>query len=109
MQNKKNQSSVGLMIQRCQKWRARRKQLIDQARSTNDEIERERLLQAAEHCVRITNAEQSKIDSMRDTKDAKAATDAEIVADEAKQPKDAENKAEDEEEVVFPDFITNLN
>ena len=52
MQNKKNQSNVGQMIQRCHKWRQKRKQYIDQARQTADEIERERLLQTAEHRLR---------------------------------------------------------
>ena len=39
MQNKKSQSSVGQMIQRCHKWRQKRKQYMDQARQTADEIE----------------------------------------------------------------------
>ena len=112
MQNKKNQSSVGLMIQRCHKWRVRRKQLIDQARTTSDEIERERLLQAAEHYVRMTNAEQEKIDSMRDTKEKAAAVaqaEAEVAEEEKKNAEDGGKKAEDEDEITFPDFITNLN
>ena len=111
MQNKKNQSSVGLMIQRCHKWRMRRKQLTDQARTTADEIERERLLQAAEHCVRMTNAEQEKIDSMRDSKEkaaAVAAAEAEMDAAE-KTADDSATKTEEDEELGFPDFITNLN
>ncbi len=111
MQNKKNQSSVGLMIQRCHKWRVRRKQLIDQARTVSDEIERERLLQAAEHCVRMTNAEQEKIDSIRDSKEkaaAVAAAEAEVAAQE-KAGTDADAKQDSEEEIPFPDFITNLN
>jgi hypothetical protein len=111
MQNKKNQSSVGLMIQRCHKWRLRRKQLIDQARTTNDEIERERLLQAAEHCVRMTNAEQEKIDSIRDTKEKAAAVaeaEAEINAEEKNENGDGA-KSDNDEEMGFPDFITNLN
>lgn len=112
MQNKKNQSSVGLMIQRCHKWRLRRKQLIDQARSVSDEIERERLLQAAEHCVRMTNAEQEKIDSIRDSKEKSAAmaeAEAEI-RDEEKNTDNADaTKSENDEEIGFPDFITNLN
>ena len=62
MLNKKNQTSVGMMIQRCHKWRQKRKQYMDQARQTADEIERERLLQLAEHYGRIVNEEQSKID-----------------------------------------------
>jgi hypothetical protein len=57
MQNKKNQMSVGLMIQRCHKWRQKRKQYIDQARQNSDEIERERLLQMAEHYGRIVSSE----------------------------------------------------
>ena len=40
MQSKKNQSNVGQMIQRCHKWRQKRKQYIDQARQTADEIDR---------------------------------------------------------------------
>lgn len=91
MQNKKNQSSVGQMIQRCHKWRQKRKQYIDQARQTADEIERERLLQAAEHYGRIVSAEQGKIDSTRDPKD------------KAKQPEEQVDVAE-EEDAPFPDF-----
>ena len=112
MQNKKNQSSVGLMIQRCHKWRTRRKQLIDQARTTPDEIERERLLQAAEHCVRMTNSEQEKIDSMRDNKEkaaAVAAAEAEVAVAEKSSADDSGTKSEEDEEIGFPDFITNLN
>ncbi|MFQ6760298.1 MAG: hypothetical protein ACLRFM_02790 [Alphaproteobacteria bacterium] len=110
MQNKKNQSSVGLMIQRCHKWRMRRKQLTDQARTTSDEIERERLLQAAEHCVRMTNAEQEKIDSIRDSKEkaaAVAAAEAEMRA--ADKSNDSGDDKNDDDEMGFPDFITNLN
>lgn len=100
MQNKKNQSNVGQMIQRCHKWRQKRKQYIDQARQTSDEIERERLLQAAEHYGRIVNAEQGKIDSTRDPKDKGANQTPETSADTA--------ETSDEEEIGFPDFITNL-
>ncbi|MBQ8473448.1 MAG: hypothetical protein IJ500_01135 [Alphaproteobacteria bacterium] len=103
MQNKKNQSNVGQMIQRCHKWRQKRKQYIDLARQTSDEIERERLLQAAEHYGRIVNAEQGKIDSSRDTKEKAAAEKAMAEAEVASTEKD------DEEESPFPDFITNLN
>ena len=81
MQNKKNQSNVGQMIQRCHKWRQKRKQYIDQARQTADEIERERLLQTAEHYGRMVNTEQGKIDSTRDPKEKAAA----IAADEEAQ------------------------
>ncbi len=102
MQNKKNQSNVGQMIQRCHKWRQKRKQYIDQARQTADEIERERLLQTAEHYGRMVNAEQGKIDSTRDPKE-KAAAEAEI----AEAEKESGENTEDEEP-GFPDFITNL-
>jgi len=113
MQNKKNQSSVGLMIQRCHKWRMRRKQLMDQVRNTTDEIDRERLLQAAEHCIRMTNAEQEKIDSIRDSKEkaaAVAAAEAEVAAAEKNAEENGnDTRAEEDEEISFPDFITNLN
>ena len=101
MQNKKNQSNVGQMIQRCHKWRQKRKQFIDQARQTNDEIERERLLQAAEHYGRIVNAEQGKIDSSRDPKEKAAAAAAEQAAENTDQAED--------EEPELPEFITNLS
>jgi hypothetical protein len=104
MQNKKNQSNVGQMIQRCHKWRQKRKQYIDLARQTADEIERERLLQAAEHYGRIVNAEQGKIDSSRDSKE-KAAAEKAIAEAEANNVADKE----EDEESPFPDFITNLN
>jgi vacuolar-type H+-ATPase subunit H len=58
--------SMGLMVQRCHRWRQKRKQYIDQARTTADEIERERFLQMAEHYGRIVSDEQSKIDTKRD-------------------------------------------
>ena len=99
MQNKKNQTSVGQMIQRCHKWRQKRKQYIDQARQTSDEIERERLLQTAEHYGRIVNAEQEKIDSTRDPRDKAAAAAA---------AKETATENTDEEDSPFPDFITNL-
>ncbi len=108
MQNKKNQSNVGQMIQRCHKWRQKRKQYIDLARQTTDEIERERLLQTAEHYGRIVNAEQGKIDSTRDPKE-KAAAEKEIASIEnAEQAADSVETTEDED-IGFPDFITNLN
>ncbi len=92
MQNKKNQSSVGMMIQRCHKWRQKRKQYMDLARQTADEIERERLMQAAEHYGRIVSAEQGKIDSTRDPKDKTPvvvdapAADADADEDDAAAP-----------------------
>ena len=101
MQNKKNQSNVGQMIQRCHKWRQKRKQYIDQARQTSDEIERERLLQAAEHYGRIVNAEQGKIDSTRDPKDKS-------VADSAPEATGDGTENSDDEDSELPDFITNL-
>ncbi len=105
MQNKKNQSNVGQMIQRCHKWRQKRKQYIDQARQTADEIERERLLQTAEHYGRMVNAEQGKIDSTRDPKD-KAAAEIEIAA-QTEQGTESQD-TQDDDEPGFPDFITNL-
>ncbi len=110
MQSKKNQSSVGLMIQRCHKWRQKRKQYMDLARQTADEIERERLMQAAEHYGRIVNAEQGKIDSTRDPKDKTPVIDETIdntdMTDSA-EPVDSADTT-DEEETTFPDFITDL-
>ena len=100
MPSKKNQTSVVQMIQRCHKWRQKRKQYIDQARQTSDEIERERLLQAAEHYGRIVNEEQIKIDSQRDPKDKSQNIEETAVT--------TENTDNDEEEIGFPDFITNL-
>ncbi len=97
MQNKKNQTSVGQMIQRCHKWRQKRKQYMDQARQTADEIERERLMQTAEHYGRIVAAEQGKIDSTRGPADKTAAP---APAEEATDADDDEN--------AFPDFISNL-
>lgn len=104
MQNKKNQSSVGMMIQRCHKWRQKRKQYMDQARQTTDEIERERLMQAAEHYGRIVNAEQGKIDSTRDPKEKVPSIDETLETSEISDNVDST----DEEENVFPDFITDL-
>ena len=101
MQNKKNQSNVGQMIQRCHKWRQKRKQYIDLARQCTDEIERERLLQTAEHYGRIVNVEQGKIDSTRDPKEKAAAQQAEQAAE------NTENSEEEEPEL--PEFITSLN
>ena len=104
MQNKKNQTSVGQMIQRCHKWRQKRKQYIDLARQTSDEIERERLLQTAEHYGRIVNEEQIKIDSQRDPKDK--TSEPEETAESVESTEGSESS--DDEEMGFPDFITNL-
>lgn len=104
MQNKKNQTSVGQMIQRCHKWRQKRKQYIDLARQTSDEIERERLLQTAEHYGRIVNEEQVKIDSQRDPKDKTPVV--EEIAESAENSEAAESNEDDE--IGFPDFIANL-
>ena len=102
MQNKKNQSSVGLMIQRCHKWRQKRKQYMDQARQTSDEIVRERLMQAAEHYGRIVNAEQGKIESTRDPRDKTPVVDTtDVNSDNAET-----NESTDEDDTVFPEFIT---
>ena len=102
MQSKKNQTSVGMMIQRCHKWRQKRKQYMDQARQAQDEIERERLLQSAEHYGRIVNEEQAKIDSMRDPKDK---TPVDVPTTDENTPGDNT----DDEENNFPMFLTNLN
>ena len=99
MQNKKNQSSVGLMIQRCHKWRQKRKQYIDQARQTADEVERERLLQAAEHYGRIVAAEQGKIDSTRTPADKISVAEIDTESDDT--------TTSDEVEAPLPDFILN--
>ena len=108
MQNKKNQSNVGQMIQRCHKWRQKRKQYIDLARQTTDEVERERLLQTAEHYGRIVNAEQGKIDSTRDPKE-KAAAEKEIASIDATDNTTDSTEASDDEDIILPEFITNLN
>ena len=104
MPSKKNQTSVGQMIQRCHKWRQKRKQYIDLARQTSDEIERERLLQTAEHYGRIVNEEQIKIDSQRDPKDKTQVQEETIESTE--NTESAESNEDDE--IGFPDFITNL-
>ena len=104
MASKKNQTAVGQMIQRCHKWRQKRKQYIDQARQTSDEIERERLLQAAEHYGRIVNEEQVKIDSQRDPKDKTPVT--EEIAESSENSETSE--ANEDDEMGFPDFIANL-
>jgi len=104
MQNKKNQQSVGQMIQRCHKWRQKRKQYMDLARQTTDEIERERLLQTAEHYCRVANEEQAKIDSQRDPKDKNVVTEEIAETTENSEASDSN----EEEEIGFPDFIANL-
>lgn len=96
MQNKKNQTSVGQMIQRCHKWRQKRKQYMDQARQISDEIERERVLQMAEHYGRVVSYEQGKIDSSRDPKDKTPAVE-DVSSDDGM-----------DDDAGFPDFITNL-
>ena len=103
MPNKKNQSSVGLMIQRCHKWRQKRKQYMDQARQTTDEIERERLMQAAEHYGRIVNAEQGKIDSTRAPGDKAVPSDAPDATDATDI-----DATSDDDESALPDFITDM-
>ena len=104
MSNKKNQTSVGQMIQRCHKWRQKRKQYMDLARQTTDEIERERLLQTAEHYCRVANEEQAKIDSQRDPKDKNVVTEEIAETTENSEASDSN----EEEEIGFPDFIANL-
>ena len=91
-----------MMIQRCHKWRQKRKQYMDQARQTSDEIERERLMQAAEHYGRIVNAEQGKIDSTRDPKDKTP-----VIEENVDVVENIDSVDDEETETVFPDFITN--
>ena len=93
MQHKKNQMSVGLMIQRCHRWRQKRKQCMDQARAMQDEIERERMLQTAEHYGRIVSSEQGKIDSSRDPKEKNTSS----------AQADMESSYDDDDS--FPDFM----
>ncbi len=96
MQNKKNQMPVGLMIQRCHKWRQKRKQYMDQARQNADEVERERLMQMAEHYGRIVSDEQGKIDNTRDPKDKVPVIDVDT------------SESADDDDAGFPDFLTSL-
>ena len=109
--NSRNQSPVTIMIQRCHKWRMKRKQYMDQARLATDEIERERLLQSAEHYGRIVNEEQAKIDSSRAPGDKTPIPDVPVAAENGTQsdnPENSENTDTDEEQ-VFPTFLTSLN
>ena len=106
--NSRNQSNVGMMIQRCHKWRMKRKQYMDQARLATDEIERERLLQSAEHYGRIVNEEQAKIDSSRAPGDKTPIPDIPPATENGAQPANPESSDTDEEQ-VFPTFLTSLN
>lgn len=83
--------SVGLMIQRCHRWRQKRKQYMDQARQTSDEIERERLLQMAEHYGRIVSDEQGKIDNTRDGGNGRASNRDEESEESEELPDDFMN------------------
>ena len=114
MQNKKNQTTVGMMIQRCHKWRQKRKQYMDQARLATDEIERERLLQSAEHYGRIVNEEQAKIDSSRAPGDKTPVSDIPPAVESVTQSENVETSesaenSETDEEQNFPMFLTKLN
>jgi hypothetical protein len=106
--NSRNQSPVTIMIQRCHKWRMKRKQYMDQARLATDEIERERLLQSAEHYGRIVNEEQAKIDSTRAPGDKTPIPDVPVATENGTQSGNIENSDTDEEQ-VFPTFLTSLN
>ena len=86
----------------------KRKQYMDQARLATDEIERERLLQSAEHYGRIVNEEQAKIDSSRDPRDKTQIPDMPSTADANAQSGNPENPDNDEEQ-NFPMFLTKLN
>lgn len=84
---------------------------MDQARLATDEIERERLLQSAEHYGRIVNEEQAKIDSTRAPGDKTPIPDVPVAAENGTQsdnPENSENTDTDEEQ-VFPTFLTSLN
>jgi hypothetical protein len=96
MQYKKNQMSVGLMIQRCHRWRQKRKAYLDQARQTQDEIERERLLQLAEHYGRIVSDEQGKIDTTRGPEK------------NDRMPNIGDDEKDDDDDESFPDFMKQL-
>ena len=62
------------------------------------------MLQAAEHYCRIANEEQIKIDSLRDPKDKNAGV--EEIAENTENSEASDSS--EEEEIGFPDFITNL-
>ena len=84
---------------------------MDQARLATDEIERERLLQSAEHYGRIVNEEQAKIDSSRAPGDKTPIPDVPVATENGTQsesPENSENTDTDEEQ-VFPTFLTSLN
>ena len=89
------------MIQRCHKWRQKRKQYIDLARQTPDEIERERLLQMAEHYGRIVSDEQGKIDTTRDPREKGRNSNSEPAACES-------GDEDEDEEAGFPDFLSQI-
>lgn len=107
----RNQSPITAMIQRCHKWRMKRKQYMDQARLATDEIERERLLQSAEHYGRIVNEEQAKIDSSRAPGDKTPIPEIPAIIESNGQTGNPENpeSQETDEEQVFPTFLTSLN
>lgn len=81
---------------------------MDQARLATDEIERERLLQSAEHYGRIVNEEQAKIDSSRTPGDKTPIPDVPAATENGNQSDSSENSDTDEEQ-VFPTFLTSLN
>ena len=107
----RNLSPVMIMIQRCHKWRMKRKQYMDQARLATDEIERERLLQSAEHYGRIVNEEQAKIDSSRDPRDKTPIPDIVPTSEAGSGTDEGENQenSDNDEEQNFPMFLTKLN
>ncbi len=107
--NSRNQSPVMVMIQRCHKWRMKRKQYMDQARIATDEIERERLLQAAEHYGRIVNEEQAKIDSTRDPRDKTPITDITPSTEAQSENQENPENTDNDDEQNFPMFLTQLN
>ena len=93
-----NGGASGQMIQRLHRWRQKRKNYLDNARQTADPVERERLLQMAEHYGRIVSDEQGKIDVKKEKKREEIACPAEPI-----------DSVDDDADDIFPDFLTQLN
>ncbi|MDR0448888.1 MAG: hypothetical protein LBG89_00290 [Rickettsiales bacterium] len=98
--NNNGGGNIGMMIQRCHKWRQNRKKYLDMARGAFDKIERERLFQMAEHYGRMISDEQGKIDLSRGDSKELESLRKEIAGDANGQD---ENAGDDQ---AFPDFIS---
>ncbi|MCL2629887.1 MAG: DUF4167 domain-containing protein [Alphaproteobacteria bacterium] len=99
--NSGNGGNIGLMIQRCHKWRQHRKKYLDLARGANDKIERERLFQMAEHYGRMINDEQGKIDVSRgDNSKELESLRREVASDAANEDEDMPSGTD-----MFPSFL----